>query len=300
MGICAENKKPPLRKPKWLRVRLGTAPDFVKVDEALKSSGLDTVCRQARCPNRTECWSAGTATFLIMGSECTRGCAFCAVTRKSHPAPLDPDEPRKVALAVEKLAIGHAVITSVTRDDLPDCGASHFARTIRELGSLTPTPTVEVLTPDYLGHELETVLAAGPAVFAHNIEVVRRLSGKLRHPRFSFDRSLQTLREAKRLAPKAQVKSSILLGVGESLEEVTATMEALVEAGVDTLVLGQYLRPTGDNAPVVRYLDPEEFEQLAELGKRLGFGYVASGPLVRTSYHAAQAYAAHGQAGRTP
>jgi lipoic acid synthetase len=283
------------RKPEWLKVRLTTTPDFAKVDEVLDHCGLNTVCREARCPNRTECWSSGTATFLIMGNDCTRGCAFCAVARNPSPAPLDPDEPQQVAKAAARLGLAHVVITSVTRDDLPDRGAGHFATTVMELTNLETRTTVEVLTPDYLGAELATVLEARPAVFAHNIEVVERLSDRLRHKRFSFKRSLKTLSEAKRLAPQVQVKSSILLGVGEALDEVVATMKALLDCGLSTLVLGQYLRPTKECAPVVRYVEPQEFDNLALIGRELGFAFVSAGPLVRTSYRAAEACAVNGQ-----
>lgn len=259
------------------------------MDRALGKLKLNTVCREARCPNRTECWSSGTATFLILGASCTRGCSFCAVERCAAPPAPDPEEPERIAEAVKNLDLSHAVITSVTRDDLSDGGAAHFAATIERLKALPSPPTVEVLTPDFNESALLALLKAGLDVFAHNIEVVKRLTPGLRHRLFSYERSLETLRMAKELHPEVVTKSSILLGLGEERAEVEAAMADLYSAGVSILVLGQYLSPGNDSAPVRRYVTPEEFGELYELGISMGFDYVSSGPLVRTSYKAAQA-----------
>ena len=277
-------------KPPWLKAPLPGGPRYLRVRGAVSSGRLHTVCEEARCPNVGECWSAGTATFLILGGTCTRGCSFCAVGRAELGAAPDADEPRRVALAAAEMGLDYAVVTSVTRDDLDDGGASVFAATVRALRALPRPPLVEILTPDYLGTPLEAVVDAGPDVFAHNVEVVERLTPTLRHERFSFRRSLATLEAAKARDARLVTKSSILLGLGEAEAEVDAAMRALRSAGVGILALGQYLRPTRAHAEVVEYVAPARFDVLKARGEELGFDFVAAGPLVRTSYRAAEAF----------
>jgi lipoic acid synthetase len=280
------------RKPSWLKVPLRGTPRYAKVREALAEGGLHTVCEEAACPNRCECWSAGTATFLILGDVCTRGCAFCNVGRGDPCGEVDPKEPERLAEAVARLELDYAVITSVTRDDLPDGGAAQFAACVREVKALVRAPLVELLIPDFEGENLKTVLEAQPEVLAHNIEVVRELSATMRHRRFDFDRSLGVLRQAKEMGtPGLLTKSSIMVGLGETIEQLESAMSELREADVDILVLGQYLRPTRSHAKVVEYIAPERFAQLEQRGLSMGFSFVASSPLARTSYRAAEAFA---------
>jgi lipoyl synthase len=278
------------RKPPWLKVPLPGGDRYLRVRRAVSSCGLHTVCEEARCPNVGECWNAGTATFLILGDACTRGCAFCAVTRSAAGAPPDADEPARVARAAAEMELEYAVVTSVTRDDLEDGGASIFAATVAALKALPRPPLVELLTPDYSGAALEAVVDAAPDVFAHNVEVVERLTSALRHPRFDYRRSLACLEAAAARHPGMPTKSSVLLGLGETDAEIDGAMRDLRAAGVRILVLGQYLRPTPRNAPVVEYVPPERFDALRDRGLELGFDFVASGPLVRTSYRAAEAF----------
>jgi lipoyl synthase len=278
------------RKPRWLRAPLPGGERYLRVRRAVSSCGLHTVCEEARCPNLGECWNAGTATFLILGDACTRGCAFCAVSRADAGAPPDPVEPARVAEAAAEMGLEYAVITSVTRDDLPDGGARIFAATVEALRALEAPPLVELLTPDYAGAPLEAVVDAAPDVFAHNVEVVERLAPSLRHPRFTYRGSLACLEAAKARRPALVTKSSILLGLGETGAELDAAMRDLRAAGVGILVLGQYLRPSERNAPVIEYVAPERFEALKDRGLALGFDFVASAPLARTSYRAAEAF----------
>ena len=277
-------------KPKWLKTRLVGGDGYRHVHRILEKHALHTVCQSAACPNRGECWNDRTATFMILGNACTRGCRFCAVTRDASPPPPEPDEPANVARAAAELGIDYAVVTSVTRDDIPDGGAVHFARTVRALKRTKPTPFVELLIPDYSGDALETVVAARPDVLAHNIEVPRSLSPSLRHPRFEYRRSLDVLEETKQISPTLITKSSIMLGLGESQEDIIDAMRDLRSKCVDILVLGQYLRPTLDNTEVIDYVSPETFDTLANKGMQMGFGYVAAAPLARTSYKAKEAY----------
>jgi lipoic acid synthetase len=287
-----------MRKPDWLKMRLPGGEGYRAVRKALTAGGLHTVCESARCPNRGECWAEGTATFLILGSVCTRGCGFCSVDRGAPGGVVDEGEPARVAEAVAAMGLRYAVVTSVTRDDLPDGGASVFAATVRAIRALDPPVLAEVLVPDYLDGDLATVLDSNPEVVAHNVEVVERLTPALRHGRFSYRRSLRTLEQARATRADGLVKSSILLGLGETEEEIEATMRDLRSVGVDVLVLGQYLRPTPGHAEVVEYVHPDRFDAWAERGREMGFGFVASGPLVRTSYRAAEAFALH-RAGRS-
>ncbi|MBN1770799.1 MAG: lipoyl synthase [Deltaproteobacteria bacterium] len=278
-------------KPAWLKVRRPGHGSWGAVRRALAAGGLHTVCEEARCPNRAECWGAGTATLLLLGDVCTRGCRFCSVARGTPP-PLAPDEPARAARCAEVLALDYVVLTSVTRDDLPDGGAAVFAATIAAVRALPRRPRVEVLIPDLRGAALATVVAARPDVLAHNLEVVRRLTPRVRHPRCDYDRSLAVLEEARELDPRLALKSSLLLGLGETPDELLAALGDLRRVGVDTVVLGQYLRPTRENVPVERYVPPEEFAELRARALALGFAEVVAEPLARTSYHAREAEAA--------
>ncbi|MCP4676829.1 MAG: lipoyl synthase [Deltaproteobacteria bacterium] len=281
------------RKPDWLKIRLPGGERYRHVRQAVNSGGLHTVCEEARCPNMGECWESGSATFMILGDICTRGCRFCAVSRGAPEGASEPDEPTRMAEAVRQMGLDYAVVTSVTRDDLPDGGASVFAQVVRAVKKLSPPPLVELLIPDLSSEALDRVVESGAEVIAHNIEVVERLTPILRHAKFSYEKSLGVLEAIKRSDRKVLTKSSILLGLGETDEEIETTMRDLRAVEVDILVLGQYLRPTRANARVVEYVSPERFDALASRGEALGFGFVAAGPLVRTSYRAAEAYARH-------
>jgi lipoyl synthase len=280
----------PRRKPPWLKVRPGGGEAFGEVKRTLRELGLHTVCEEARCPNIGECWSCGTATFLIMGETCTRGCRFCAVATGDPGGVLDCAEPDKVARAAAQWELRWVVLTSVDRDDLPDGGAAHFAATVRAIAERSPATRVEVLVPDFAGDAdaIGTVLDACPAVFAHNLEVVERLTPHSRDRRASYARSLEVLRVAKALRPDGLTKSSLMLGLGESDEEILASLEDLREAGVDAVTLGQYLQPNPRCMPVERYVEPSEFEGWDAKARELGFAMVASGPLVRSSYRAGE------------
>ena len=273
-------------KPPWLRVRLPASGTYQEVNSLLDNLGLHTVCEEARCPNKGECFHSGTATFLILGDVCTRRCRFCAVA-KGTPQPLDWDEPERVARAVEALGLRYAVITSVTRDDVPDGGAGIFAETIRAIRRRMPACRVEVLVPDFQGSEeaLRVVMDAGPDVLNHNLETVPRLYPTAR-PGADYARSLRLLRQAKALSPTALTKTGLMLGLGETPDEVRAVMADLVSVGCDLLTLGQYLQPSRAHLPVERYVPPEEFAALAREGVAMGLKHVEAGPLVRSSYHA--------------
>jgi len=272
-------------KPPWLRVRIPAAGAALGVSRLMRGFGLHTVCEEAHCPNRGECWAHGTATFLILGDVCTRACAFCAVTSGKPSAPPDPDEPRRVAEAVSSLQLAHAVLTSVSRDDLPDGGAASFAACVREIRVRVPTCQVEVLIPDFRGDEqaLARVVESRPDVLNHNVETVPRLYGRIR-PHARFERSLEVLSRAH--AAGLLAKSGLMVGLGEDAPEVHATLVSLRAAGVEMLTIGQYLRPSQAHVPVQRYYTPAEFDDLGQRARRLGFRHVASGPLVRSSYHA--------------
>jgi len=278
------------RKPPWLKVPLPGGEGHARLKGLARGLSLHTVCEEARCPNIGECWSGKhpTMTLMVLGDECTRRCRFCAVKTVDRAAPPDPEEPAHVGRAVAQLQVGYVVITSVDRDDLPDGGAGHYAACVREVQVQSPRTVVETLIPDYVDGPLETLMQARPDVLAHNVEVVSRLQRKIRDPRCSFERSLETLRQAKALAPRGFTKSSLMLGLGESRAEVLESMQLLRSAEVDFLTLGQYLRPTARHAPVVEYVEPARFADYQVLGEEMGFRYVASGPLVRSSYKAGE------------
>jgi lipoyl synthase len=261
----------------------------------MRSEALHTVCEEARCPNRAECWSQGTATLLLLGDVCTRACGFCNIAT-GRPDEVDTQEPERVARAVDAMGLRHAVLTSVTRDDLPDGGASIFAESIRAIRARRPECSVEVLIPDLQGNwdALATILAAEPRILNHNLETVPRLYGRVR-PKAIYQQSLELLRRGKTLAPNISTKSGLMVGLGETAEELHAVFADLRKAGVDILTVGQYLRPTAWHLPVDRYYDPDEFTKLREAALALGFRHVEAGPLVRSSYHAGdQATAAGG------
>lgn len=265
-----------------------------QIRDMLRGRQLHTVCEEARCPNLGECWAGGTATLMIGSDTCTRACRFCAVKTARTPPPLDPEEPRKVAESVAELDLDYVVITSVDRDDLEDGGSQHIASTIRELKARKPDLLVEALVPDFRGKvaSIEAVINSGLDVYAHNLETVRGLHKRVRDPRADYDQSLGTLSNALRFAraghPRLFTKSSLMLGLGETREETLQAMGDLREHGVSILTLGQYLRPTLTHLPVERFVPPDEFDELAEIGKKMGFLYVASGPLVRSSYRAGE------------
>ena len=282
--------KPLTPKPPWLKRRLPTGPDFESLRGLLDKGGLHTVCREAHCPNIWECFSKHTATFLIMGSQCTRNCRFCAVS-SAPPEPLDPTEPARVARAASRMRLSYIVITSVTRDDLPDGGAGHFAATINAVHRELPGARIEVLIPDFKGSReaLKTIIEAGVDVLNHNIETVPRLYPIVR-PQADYRQSLDLLMHARELNPRQATKSGLMLGLGESAAEVEDVLSELVAIECDFLTLGQYLQPTSEHLPVQRYVEPGEFERWRQKALRMGFKGVASGPFVRSSYHAGDLY----------
>ncbi len=275
------------QKPPWIKVRLPSNPIFFSTKALISDLRLHTVCESAQCPNRWECWSQGTATLMIAGERCTRACGFCAVST-AKPFPLEEDEPERVAEAVRRMGLKHVVVTAVARDDLKDGGADHFARTIRAIREMDPTVIVEVLVPDFHAQDwcIQTVLDAGPDIFNHNMETVERLTPLVRS-RAKYRTSLEVLSKAKKISPKTVTKSGVMLGLGETAPELFQTMEDLREIDCQVLTLGQYLRPTPDHLPIVEFVSPERFEAYGEIARAKGFAHVASGPLVRSSYHAA-------------
>ncbi len=276
------------RKPEWLKVKLPGSGEFSEVKAIIRHYRLHTVCEEARCPNLGECWGSGTATFMILGDTCTRACKFCA-TRTGNPHGfLEEDEPIRVAMAVKEMELDYVVLTSVNRDDLEDGGANHFARTIKEIRKAAPDALIEVLIPDYTDEALKVVVDARPDVLGHNIETVKRLTPIVRDRRFSYEKSLKVLKQAKEFDPQIYTKSSIMLGLGETKEEILEAMRDLRSIDVDFFTLGQYLRPTSKHYPVKRFIPPEEFKEYEQIGLEMGFIYVASGPLVRSSYKAAE------------
>jgi lipoic acid synthetase len=276
----------PRRRPPWIRVKAPTGETYENVRHLMRSKSLHTVCEEAQCPNLGECWGRGTATFLMMGDTCTRSCGFCDI-KTGRPAPLDWAEPNRIAESVRAMNLQHVVITSVNRDDRADGGAPLFAMVIRRIRQLQPGCSIEVLIPDFKGSEpaLKIVMDAQPEILNHNVETVPRLFKRVQ-PQDNYDWALKTLENAKKLDPLVLTKSGIMLGLGETQEEVLATMQALVNVGVDILTLGQYLQPSKKHLPVERFWTPEEFEMLRVAGLHMGFKWVESGPLVRSSYRA--------------
>lgn len=278
-----------IRKPVWIRVRAPSGENYVKFKQTLGVQKLYTVCEEAKCPNMAECWGTGTATIMIMGDTCTRGCRFCAV-KSGKPDTLDAEEPTRVARAIKEWGLRYVVITAVCRDDLEDGGAEHFAKTIRAVKILCPKTIVEPLIPDFIGNEdsIRKIIDSQPEVISHNIETVARLTPKVRDTRASYEQTLQVLKKIKDIDSKIYTKSSIMLGLGETKEEVVQTMTDLRSAGVNILTMGQYLQPTLKHLPVVEYIAPEKFNALKEIGNIMGFTYVASGPLIRSSFKAGE------------
>jgi lipoic acid synthetase len=276
------------KKPSWIKVRLPSNPVFWSTKGLITDLKLHTVCEEAQCPNRWECWSQGTATFMIAGDRCTRACGFCAV-KTAKPFALEADEPQRVATATKRMKLNHVVITAVARDDLPDGGALHFAKTVEAVRQENPGIVIEILVPDFNGKDdaLAVVMASRPHIFNHNLETVERLTPLVRS-RAMYHRSLEVLKRAKEMAAgKVATKSGIMLGLGETETEIFQAMDDLREADVTVLTMGQYLRPSEKHLPVVEYIHPDKFAFFKEIAERKGFRHVASGPLVRSSYHAA-------------
>lgn len=286
--IMGRHRRDPLpeRKPQWLKVKAPGGENYIRLKHMMKELKLHSVCEEARCPNIGECWEHGTATFMILGSVCTRNCAYCAVAH-GRPPEYDIEEPSRVAQAIAEMQLRHAVITSVDRDDLPDFGAYIFAETIRQIHQRLPGCSIEVLVPDFQGNEasIRTVLEARPDIYNHNTETVPRLYKKAR-PGGRYERLLEIFRMAKRIAPDIPTKTGIILGLGETNEEVVEVMKELRGVDVDILTLGQYLRPSDSHIALDRYVTPDEFRWFYETGMAMGFKHVESGPLVRSSYHA--------------
>jgi len=276
----------PRRHPDWIKVTAPGHPNYLRLKRILREKNLHTVCEEARCPNIGECWGNKTATFLILGDTCTRGCRFCAID-KGKPLALDPEEPRNVALAVKDLGLHHIVVTSVNRDDLPDGGAAHYSKTVLWIKQLNPGIRVELLIPDFEGdlQALQIVMSSGIDILNHNIETVPRLYGKVR-PGHSYACSLNILRQAKTMRGDVVTKSGFMVGVGEAYDEIMATLADLRENDVDIVTIGQYLQPSARQLKVERYVAPEEFRRFKNEAEKLGFRHVESGPLVRSSYHA--------------
>ncbi|MBR8729089.1 lipoyl synthase [Porphyromonas levii] len=285
----SNKKEPLLRKPAWLKISIASTDNYAGTSETIKEAALHTICSSGRCPNQAECWSRGTATFMIGGNECTRSCRFCGTPSCKNPAPLDPDEPRRVAESVRRMGLKYAVITSVDRDDLPDGGAAHWAETVREIRRLSPNTTIEVLIPDFQGDltALDTVLESKPDVVGHNMETVKRLTPTVRH-RATYDTSLKVL---KHIADSGFItKTGIMVGLGETPEEVEELLRDCYSVGVSSLTIGQYLRPSKQNIAVEEYVHPDQFRRYKEIGEALGLSHVESGPLVRSSYKADQQF----------
>jgi lipoyl synthase len=279
-----------LAPPPWLRVKAPSGDRYKNLQRMLRHQRLHTVCHSAACPNMGECWSAGTATFMILGNHCTRACRFCDVLTSAKPPPVDLEEPHRLADAVEEMGLKHVVITSVARDDLSDGGARQFVRCIEAVRTRRPDATIEILVPDFKGSltSLQMITEANPDIFNHNLETVRRCTPKVRSGA-EYDRSLEVLAAVKRLSPSLRTKSGFMLGLGETDQEIHDALVDVRRARVDIISLGQYLRPSPKHLPVQRYVTPERFDQFASFGRELGFQHVESGPLVRSSYHAERA-----------
>ena len=287
----ASSKIPVEKKPDWIRVKATFDPNFIKVKSQVKNKKLYTVCEEAMCPNISECWSHGTATFMLMGGVCTRACKFCSVDTGNPRGWLDLDEPKNTANAVKEMNLKYVVLTSVNRDDLEDGGAEHYANTVQEIKKLMPETAVEALTPDFKGikDSIATIVHSGIEVFAQNLETVKRLTHPVRDPRAGYQQTLDVLRLAKEMNPKVLTKTSLILGLGEEQTEVEAAMDDLIQNNVDILTLGQYLRPTVNHLPVEKWVTPKEFQEYREIGLAKGFLEVVSGPMVRSSYRAERA-----------
>ena len=278
----------PTRKPDWLRLNHSFTPKFKEVKSIVKENHLNTVCEEAMCPNINECWSHGTATFMLLGDVCTRACKFCAVDTGNPRGRLDKKEPYKVAQSIKKMSLKYAVLTSVNRDDLADGGAKHYSNTIEAIKDACPKVMVEALTPDFEGKNksISILLSSSLDVFAQNVETVERLTARVRDPRAGYQQTLNVLEKAKKLSPEVLTKTSLMLGLGETTKEIQSTMVDACSVGVEILTLGQYLRPTLNHLPVERYIPPEEFLHYKIMAKEIGFKEVASGPMVRSSYRA--------------
>lgn len=289
-GIKPNNNKDilPTRKPDWLRLNHSFTPKFKEVKSIVKENHLNTVCEEAMCPNINECWSHGTATFMLLGDVCTRACKFCAVDTGNPRGRLDKKEPFKVAQSIKKMSLKYAVLTSVNRDDLADGGAKHYSNTIEAIKDACPKVMVEALTPDFEGKNksISILLSSSLDVFAQNVETVERLTARVRDPRAGYQQTLNVLEKAKKLSPEVLTKTSLMLGLGETTKEIQSTMVDACSVGVEILTLGQYLRPTLNHLPVERYIPPEEFLHYKNMAKEIGFKEVASGPMVRSSYRA--------------
>ena len=287
-----ESSKLPEKKPEWLKVKIPSGTNYSSIKKLLKNLKLSTVCEEANCPNIGECWSGGTATIMLMGDVCTRGCRFCNVKTGNPKLWLDEQEPEKVAFTVSKLNLKYIVLTSVDRDDLPDEGSGHFAKTISYIKKRCPTLLVEVLTPDFSGRKdcIQTILLSKPDVFAHNIETVERLTPRVRDPRSKYKQSLEVLDTAKTESQNIYTKSSIMLGLGETDPEIKNTLQDLRDVGCDIVTFGQYLRPKKRHLPVEKYVNPKKFEEWKMVAENMGFLYCASGPLVRSSYKAGELF----------
>ncbi len=277
-------------KPSWLKVKAPSGENYNRIKELLGELKLATVCQEAKCPNMGECWSGGTATFMLMGEVCTRGCRFCHVKTGNPKGAIDPYEPEKVAYSISQMKLNYIVITSVDRDDLEDQGSSHFARTVTTIKKLQPDLIVEILTPDFRGDQklIELLADSEPDVFAQNVETVRRLTSSVRDPRAGYDQTLSVLKIVKNYKPKMYTKSSLMLGLGEKDEEILETLKDLRAVGCDVITFGQYLQPTEKHLKVIEYITPEKFQYWKEIADSMGFLYVASGPLVRSSYRAGE------------
>lgn len=284
------SQKARLPKPDWLKVRAPSGENYTRIKSMLGDLKLATVCQEAKCPNMGECWSGGTATFMLMGEVCTRGCRFCHIKTGNPKGVLDPLEPEKVGYSISQMNLNYVVITSVDRDDLPDQGSGHFARTVRTIKKLDPQLIVEILTPDFRGQtDLITQLVdSGPDVFAHNVETVERLQKKVRDPRANYQQSLGVLETVKKHDPTRYTKTSLMLGLTETDEEVLQTLKDLRSIGCDVVTFGQYLQPTQRHLKVESYITPEKFKEWQSVAESMGFLYVASGPLVRSSYRAGE------------
>ncbi|MCB9073300.1 MAG: lipoyl synthase [Bdellovibrionaceae bacterium] len=277
-------------KPEWLKVKAPAGENYNRIKSMLGDLKLATVCQEARCPNMGECWAGGTATFMLMGEVCTRGCRFCAVKTGNPKGKIDTEEPQKVGWAISQMGLEYVVLTSVNRDDMEDQGSGHFAETIQVIRENDPDLIIEVLTPDFKGRTdlVDKIVEAGPHVFAHNVETVERLTPKVRDPRATYQQSMSVLEHVKKVSPKTVTKTSLMLGLGESDDEILQTMKELRAIGCDVITFGQYLQPTRRHLKVIEFISPEKFKHWEQEALRMGFLYCASGPLVRSSYKAGE------------